>query len=95
MVLVLTERVCFKGMLQKGNRLQVPKLVRWQFKMDSKQVLKVTLKAVGAFKGYQSFFAQMTKEGRITVPEIPLELLKPDTEDSLKQYIMEVTIEPA
>jgi hypothetical protein len=34
----LTENVSFKTVLQRGNRVQVPKLVRWRFKMDSEQV---------------------------------------------------------
>lgn len=62
--------------------------------MDSKQVLKVTVKAFGSFKGYQNFFAQMTKDGRITIPEISIELLKPETEDRLEHFIMEVILEP-
>jgi hypothetical protein len=41
-----TQKVSFKTVLQKGNRVQVPKLVRWQFKMDTQQVLKVTVNAV-------------------------------------------------
>jgi len=32
--LPLTEKVKFKTLLQHGNRIQVPKLVRWQFKME-------------------------------------------------------------
>jgi len=35
----LTEKVTFKTLLQKGNRLQVPELIRWQFKMESNQIL--------------------------------------------------------
>jgi hypothetical protein len=42
----LTQKVSFKTMLQRGNRVQVPKVVRWQFKMDSEQVLKVTVNAL-------------------------------------------------
>ncbi len=68
---------------------------RWQFKLDSKQVLKVTVKVVGAFKGYQSFFTRMGKDGKITIPKIPIELLKPESENSLQHYIMKVTLDPA
>jgi hypothetical protein len=94
MVMVLTEEVCFKAVFQKGNRVQVPKRVRWQFKLDSKQVLRVTLRAVGSFKKQQSFFTQMGKDGRITIPEVQRELLKPAPEKSLVNYIFEVTLEP-
>ena len=36
----LTEQVEFQTALQGGNRVQVPKLVRWKYKLDSDQVLK-------------------------------------------------------
>ena len=45
----LTERVDFKAVLQKGNRVQLPKLVRWRFKLETSQVLKVTVTAVNVF----------------------------------------------
>jgi hypothetical protein len=35
--LPLTERVEFKAVLQKGNRVQIPKLVRWRFKLETDQ----------------------------------------------------------
>ena len=37
----LATRVSFEAVLEKGNRLQVPKLIRWQFKMEQTQVLGV------------------------------------------------------
>jgi hypothetical protein len=46
----LTEAVSFKTLLQKGNRVQVPKLVRWQFKLETTQVLKVTVKIERVFQ---------------------------------------------
>ena len=45
----LTQKVSFKTMLQKGNRVQVPRVVRWQFKMDTEQILKVTVNALNVF----------------------------------------------
>lgn len=93
--MVLTERVHFKAMFQKGNRFQVPKLVRWRFKLDSKELFEVTVKVVGSFKGHQSFYAHMGKDGRITVPAIQRELLKHEREDSLEHHIIEVILEPA
>ena len=93
--MVLTERVCFKAVFQKGNRVQVPRLVRWQFKLDCTQMLEVTVKVVGSFKGHQSFYGHMGKDGRITVPLIQRELLKHDGEDSLEHHVIEVVLEPA
>ena len=90
----LTQKVSFKTMLQKGNRVQVPKLIRWQFKMDSAQVLKVSVTAVNVYTGWQIFYAKMGKDGRITVPKLQRELLK-GREKSLIGYVMEVMLEPA
>jgi hypothetical protein len=42
-VVPLTGSVSFKAVLQKGNRVQVPKLVRWKFKLEQDQVLKVSV----------------------------------------------------
>lgn len=89
----LTRKVSFKTMLQKGNRVQVPKLIRWQFKMDSAQVLKVSVTAVNVSISWQTFYAKMGKDGRITVPKLQRELLR-DKEQSLAGYVMEVTLEP-
>jgi hypothetical protein len=81
-------------MFQRGNRVQVPKLVRWQFKMDSAQVLKVSVTAVNVYIGWQIFYGKMGGDGRITVPKLQRELLK-GREQSLVGYVMEVTLEPA
>ncbi|MCJ7762325.1 hypothetical protein MUP38_02580 [Candidatus Bathyarchaeota archaeon] len=89
----LTQKVSFKTMLQKGNRVQVPKLVRWQFKMDSAQVLKVSVTAVNVSISWQTFYAKMGKDGRITVPRLQRELLRA-REQSLVGYVMEVMLEP-
>jgi hypothetical protein len=51
----LTERVSFKAVLQKGNRVQVPKLVRWRFKLETSQVLKATVTAAYVFGDCETF----------------------------------------
>ena len=89
----LTQKVSFKTMLQKGNRVQVPKVVRWQFKMESEQVLKVTVNALNVWSGWETFYARMGKDGRITLPKLTRELLQ-DREQSLTGYVMEVVLEP-
>jgi hypothetical protein len=81
-------------MLQKGNRVQVPKLVRWQFKMETEQVLKVSVTAVNLWSGWQIFYAKMGRDGRITIPKLQRELLR-GREQSLTGYVMGVTLEPA
>jgi len=67
----------FQTTLQRGNRVQVPKLVRWKFKLESDQVLKVTVGARGMIVVWETYYACMDKSGRITVPKmIQNELLK-------------------
>jgi hypothetical protein len=93
----LTKAVSFKAVLQKGNRVQVPKLVRWQFKMESQQVLRVRVKAEGSFSGGEGFYARMSGNGRITVPKLTLNLLQSEGNDekSLVGYVLEAQLEPA
>ena len=92
----LTEPVSFKAVLQRGNRVQVPKLIRWQFKMEPTQVLKVTVKITGAY-GDETFYARMSKDGRITLPKLTLGLLRDEFDDgeNLADYTLEVELEPA
>ena len=90
----LTQKVTFKTMLQRGNRVQVPKLVRWQFKMETKQVLKVGVNAINLWTGRQFFYAKMGKDGRILIPKLTMALLRSEKPD-LAGYVMEVTLEPA
>lgn len=91
---MLTEKVSFKTVLQKGNRVQVPRLVRWRFKMDSAQVLKVGVAAVNLWTGWQTFYARMGRDGRITIPKLTRELLRGE-EQNLAGCVIDVTLEPA
>ena len=92
-MLPLSEKIGFKTELQKGNRVQIPKKVRWRFKMDTEQLLKVTVNAVNTYTGgWQSFYAKMGKDGRITIPKLQRFLL---LEDEYARYVMDVILEPA
>jgi len=50
-------RVTFDTMLQKQNRLQVPKLVRRQYKVEASEVLRATVYVVGLFGNRERFLA--------------------------------------
>ena len=93
----LTERVDFKAVLQKGNRVQLPKLVRWQFKLETSQVLKVTVTAVNVFGSWEAFFGKMDKSGRITIPKLALKQIQSRRRElqSLTGAVMQVRVEPA
>jgi hypothetical protein len=87
----LTESVDFKAVLQKGNRIQIPKLIRSQYQTDPSQVLKVNV-TTGSLR--EEFYARIGKDGRLTIPKLTLQLLQREDE-SLVGYVLEVTIEPA
>ena len=95
--LPLTERVEFKTLLQKGNRLQIPKLVRWKYKLESTQVLKVSVAAAGKLGSWETFHGQIDKSGRITVSRLIQEQLLRRTPgmQSLTGTVVSVSIEPA
>jgi hypothetical protein len=51
----LTEKVTFTATLQSVKTVQIPKLIRWRFKMESDQALKVGVNFLGLRKGWQFF----------------------------------------
>ena len=59
----------------EGNRVQVPVLVRWRFRLEAGEVLRV--KVSPARFGVRSvvFFARLQRGGRITVPRVEAEVL--------------------
>ena len=93
----LTERMEFNAMLQKGNRVQLPKLVRWRFKLETSQILKVTVTAVNVFGSWETFYGKMDKSGRMTIPKLALRQLQSRRRDlqSLTGAIMQVRVEHA
>ena len=95
--LPLTERVEFKTLLQKGNRLQIPKLVRWKYKLESSQVLRVSVAAAGKLGSWETFHGRMDKSGRITISSlIQKQLLqRAPGMQSLTGTVVLVKLEPA
>jgi bifunctional DNA-binding transcriptional regulator/antitoxin component of YhaV-PrlF toxin-antitoxin module len=92
----LTEYISFKTVLQKGNRIQLPKLVRWKYKLEQDQVLKVSVTTLNVF-GWETFYARMDKSGRITIPKLTRSLLESSARDkqSLTGAVIKVNIGPA
>ena len=71
----------------------MPRVIRWQFKLETTEVLKVTVSPVGLTGVRESFFGKMRKDGCITIPTLVLALLKKE-KPSLEGYALEVTLEP-
>jgi hypothetical protein len=90
----LTEKVTFKTILQKGNRIQIPKLIRWQFKLEPTQILKVQVSAVNVWGSTEFFYAKMGKDGRILIPKLTIALIGKE-KTNLVGYVLQVTLEPA
>ena len=72
----LTQKVNFKTKLQRGNRVQIPKLVRWRYKLEPDQILKVTVSVHGVWSTPESYLSRMGKDGRILIPKLILALPK-------------------
>jgi hypothetical protein len=92
----LTVKVSFETVLEKGNRLQIPKIIQRQFKMEQNQVLKVgaSPKCVWG-EGPKFFYAKMDKQGRILIPKLSLFMMKNKENPNLEGYIFQVWLEPA
>jgi bifunctional DNA-binding transcriptional regulator/antitoxin component of YhaV-PrlF toxin-antitoxin module len=86
--------VKFQAKLQKGGRVQVPRLVRWRFKLESYQIFEVTVMVVGAWGGFQSFLARMSKDGRIVIPKQTLGLLR-QKQFKIEGRVLDVTLAPS
>ena len=70
---MLSEEV-FLARLQRGNRVQVPVLIRWKHRLDPGEVLKVRVRSEEV--GGRSFYARLGRDGRFTVPKIVIEYLE-------------------
>jgi len=71
----LTHSVTFKAAIGKGNRIQIPTLIRWEFKLEPTQLLTITIRLFERAI-QETFFAKMNKDGRITIPKINAEIIK-------------------
>jgi bifunctional DNA-binding transcriptional regulator/antitoxin component of YhaV-PrlF toxin-antitoxin module len=90
----LTESVTFKAVLLKGNRVQIPRHIRWLYKLETEQILRVIVKRAGAVLLSKEFYTHMGKDGRIVIPKLILALL-PDRYGSPLGRILETHLLPA
>jgi bifunctional DNA-binding transcriptional regulator/antitoxin component of YhaV-PrlF toxin-antitoxin module len=92
----LTEQAQFKTRLQRHSRLTVPKLLRWRYKLEPTQLLRVTVKPLNAesYGEEEEFLAKMAADGRLTIPKLTIEILTEKEEKGLTGSIFEVTISP-
>jgi hypothetical protein len=85
----LTEQVVFKARLQRGNRVQIPKYVRWGYELESTQILKATIQVMNQWMVAETFFTRSSKDGRISIPHL---IISPN--QNLQGHIMRITLQP-
>jgi len=91
--LPLTESVVFKAVLQRGNKVQVPRLLRWRYRMEPDQVLRVEVRSL-EFSGCERFLGRMRRDGRLTIPLLTLKLLRGDDEGNLEVMFSKLPLNP-
>jgi len=67
LTLPISENTWIHAKLLSENRVQIPVLVRWKFKLEPGEVLKVKVSPMRSHES-ETFFARLQKGGRITVP---------------------------
>ena len=92
----LTHSVNFQAGIGKGNRIQIPNIIRWEFKLESAQLLNVHL---GSYNHGidQTFYVKMNKDGRITVSKLNTALIINELGDetSIFHIAFDIRLEPA
>jgi len=73
--------------------VQVPKYVRWHYKLEPTQILEVTVSVLGAWRPAQSFLSRISKDGRIVVPKLTT-VLSADGKTNLDNHIADVRLDP-
>ncbi len=91
----LDQEINFQAILEKGNRLQVPQLFRWQYKMEVNQVLRVGVNVHGGWVYRQYFLAKMDKQGRILIPKLSFDILAKNYGSDLVGEVFDVSLQPA
>lgn len=75
----------------------MPRHVRWQFKLEASQVLKVMVCPVDGRLRWETFYARMDESGYVTVPKLIQKLLLKiaPNQQSLTREAVPVRLEPA
>ena len=87
----LTETVTFKARLQCHNRVVVPRHVRWRYKMEAGELLKVNVKPFnGDSFEEERFIAKMATDGRLTIPKLTMQILQEREGKNLVKAILDI-----
>ena len=87
----VAETVEFLARLQRLNRIQIPVEVRWRYKLEPGELLKVLVQPVGGFSvSGEEFIARLLRDGRITIPWEVVWALELDKQ----RYVLRVWLKP-
>ena len=73
----------FLAKLQKGNRIQIPVLIRWKHKLKANEILDVSVEEYDGDMPEERFYAKLGSAGRFVIPKIIVEHLKLNPKDVL------------
>ena len=90
----LTDHVTFKAVLQRGNRVQIPKNIRLLYQLEPKQIFRVMVRPAGSIAWREQFYTHMCKDGRMVIPKLTLALFQ-DSYGSLVGRILQIDLFPA
>ncbi len=92
--MTLTEKVEFKARLQRRNQVQIPKLVRWRYKIEPCEILRVTVCCPSIWDSREEYLTRIGKDGRMTIPKLFLALLL-HNKSSEEPYLLKISLEPS
>ncbi|MDH5687335.1 MAG: hypothetical protein OEZ48_05705 [Candidatus Bathyarchaeota archaeon] len=84
----LTEIERFPAKLQRRNRIQVPLMVRWRYRLKMGEMLRVGVRSPVSLAS-EVFYGRLIGGGRITVPKLVVDLLEIEPGD-----VVNVTLHP-
>ncbi len=65
----------FHAKVQKALRLQVPRVLRWKYKLEAGMVLRVQVEKVDTCKSH-TYLTRLQCSGRISIPKIAAEIVE-------------------
>ena len=63
----MKDKVSFLARLQAENRIQIPVEIRWRYKLEPGQILRLKIQPAGGFNS-EEFHAKLQHNGRVNVP---------------------------
>ena len=65
----------FHVRVQKALRLQVPRVLRWKYKLEAGMVFRVQVEKVDTCKSH-TYLTRLQRSGRISIPKIAAEIIE-------------------